>query len=458
MSLVVAVAPGIDRFPLLDRLLRELHSRGHRTEALCFDAAEREFWRTQGHACSLTQPQRFDPADARLARIPFAEFAEFELSRVGQRKTRRALRSAESRLRRIAAAIYDRFDRDRPDLLLLHQRRTGAHLLAQFAAREAGIRVQWSGDGLLPGTIQIDSIGIDGDSPIARRSAWDYRNANVDEALLRAALASAAGKSQPLTLPLRAPRPVALRARVAAAWRGRGEGTGIGFFEGLAIGSSIQDRSQHPAQSIDLPKEPFLAVLLQRRDDPRVRIDAKDAPTPLQLTLEAMRAAATLDRRATVVTILPPEGLAEADLRPLRHLDGVQLELAHAASAACMAATAVVTINSPHAGVALLADTPVLHFGRALYGTPGVAFSTELGQLAATLRMAMRDDQPELRRRFLSTVLQRSHLWCSADDPDHNGINGWILRIEDELAQKMTYGADLRYRAGPAWPLQEERR
>ncbi len=458
MSLVVAVAPGIDRFPLLDRLLRELHSRGHRTEALCFDAAEREFWRTQGHACSLTQPQRFDPADARLARIPFAEFAEFELSRVGQRKTRRALRSAESRLRRIAAAIYDRFDRDRPDLLLLHKRRTGAHLLAQFAAREAGIRVQWSGDGLLPGTIQIDSIGIDGDSPIARRSAWDYRNANVDEALLRAALASAAGKSQPLPLPLRAPRPVALRARVAAAWRGRGEGTGIGFFEGLAIGSSIQDRSQHPAQSIDLPKEPFLAVLLQRRDDPRVRIDAKDAPTPLQLTLEAMRAAATLDRRATVVAILPPEGLAEADLRPLRHLDGVQLELAHATSAACMAATAVVTINSPHAGVALLADTPVLHFGRALYGTPGVAFSTELGQLAATLRMAMRDDQPELRRRFLSTVLQRSHLWCSADDPDHNGINGWILRIEDELAQKMTYGADLRYRAGPAWPLQEERR
>ena len=116
------------------------------------------------------------------------------------------------------------------------------------------------------------------------------------------------------------------------------------------------------------------------------------------------------------------------------------------------------TINSPQAGVALLADTPVLHFGRALYGTPGVAFATEPGHLAATLRIAMRDDQPELRRRFLSTVLQRSHLWCSADGPDHNGINGWILRIEDELAQKMTYGADLRYRAGPAWPLQEERR
>lgn len=458
MSLVVAVAPGIDRFPLLDRLLRELHSRGHRTEVLCFDAAEREFWRAQGHACSWTAPRRFDPSDARLARVPFAEFAEVELNRFGQRRTQRTLRSAELRLRRIAAAIYDRFDRDRPDLVLLHQRRTSAHLLAQFAAREAGIRVQWSGDGLLPGTMQIESIGIDGDSPIARSSAWDYRNAKVDEALLRAALASAAGKSQPLPLPLRAPRPVAMRDRIAAAWRGSGEGTGLGFFDGLAIASTLKKRAPHPAETIDLPKEPFVVALLQRRDDPRVRLDAKDAPTPLELTLEAVRAAATLDRRASVVAILPPEGLAEADLRPLRHLEDVQLELAHATSAACMAATAVVTINSPHAGVALLADTPVLCFGRALYGTPGVAFATERGHLAATLRIAMRDDQPELRRRFLSTVLQRSHVWCSADSPDHNGISGWILRIEDELAQKTTYGADLRYRAGPAWPLQEERR
>lgn len=456
MTLVLAAAPGIDRFQLVDRLLRELGSRGLRSEVLCFDAADREFWTAQGHATSFADPRLRADGDARMLRAPFAEFAAIDCRLSGLEPHGPALRKAEERLRRIAPAVFTRFDADRPDLVLFHGRRTGAHALAQFAAREAGVSVQWTGDGILPGTMQIDAVGIDGDSSSSRRAARDYRDASVDDALLRAALASVAGQSLPLPLPRAAIRTPSLFARVVAAWRGRNEGTAPGFMAGVRAWRAAAPQPEHPARTVDLPRAPFVTVLLQRHDDPRLLLDAEDAPSPSELVRAAKRAAAFLDRSAEVVAVLPREGLDDRDLWPLRDMDDVRLELSHATAAACMAAIAVVTVNAPLAGIALVADTPVLHVGRAIYGTPGVAFATTLDDLVPTLRTSARDDGRILRRRCLSRLLADGHLWCSPDQPDHNGISGWILQIQRAIAKKSPYGADLPYRTGPVWPLANE--
>ena len=45
MGHVLAAAPGVERFHLVDRWLRELTARGHRTEVLCVDEADFLFYR-----------------------------------------------------------------------------------------------------------------------------------------------------------------------------------------------------------------------------------------------------------------------------------------------------------------------------------------------------------------------------------------------------------------------------
>ena len=458
MSHVVAAAPAIDRFHLVDRCFRELTARGHRTEILSLDAADHAFWCAQGHAASFAAPRNADPRDPRIARIPFAEFAEIERRRGGHDIDSDVARHAEIRLRRLASALLDRFERDRPDLVLFHQTRTGAHALVQFIAREAGVPVLWTGDGILPGTMQTDPSGLDGDAAAARRNAWDYRSSPVDADFLRSSLASIAGKNTPHPLPRHELRAPSALTRALAAWQGRDDGTGPGLWRGLFSWREAQLRAAHPAAAIELPKAPFTTILLQSHDDARMRLDADEPPTPAQLVRAAQRASAAIDRHAEVVAVLPREGLAERELQQLRELDDVHIELAHATAAACMAASAVVTVNAPLAGISLLAGTPLLHLGRAIYGTPGVAFATPLEELTPTLRLALRDNQPELRKRFLTTLLRHGHLWCSPDAPDHNGIQGLVQRIEDTIARKAPFGADLVYRAGPAWPLANENR
>jgi len=458
MSHVLAAAPGIDRFQLVDRCLRELVGRGHRAGIVSVDAADHAFWRAQGLAASFAEAQRNGAGDPRVARIPFAEFADIDRRLAAKDSDSAFAKRAEQRLRRLAPSIIDLFECDRPDLLWLHERRTGAHALLQFVAREAGVPVLWTGDGILPGTMQTDPCGIDGDATAARRSAWDYRSSPVDAELLRASLASVAGNNAPHALPRREPHIPDPVTRVIAALRGRCEGTGPGFLRGLVAWRDALAANTHPATAIELPKAPFTAVLLQSHDDARMRLDADEPPTPAQLVRAAQRASVAVDRNAEVVAVLPREGLADREMRQLRELDDVRIELSHATAAACMTASAVVTVNARLAGIALLAGTPTLHLGRAIYGAPGVSFATPIEELTPTMRLALRHDQPELRRRFLTTILRHGHLWCSADAPDHNGIQGLVQRIEDTIARKAPYGADLVYRVGPAWPLANETR
>ena len=45
-------------------------------------------------------------------------------------------------------------------------------------------------------------------------------------------------------------------------------------------------------------------------------------------------------------------------------------------------------------------------------------------------------------------------MWCDPDQPDHNGLGGLISGMEARL-RAGPMAAGLRYRAGPAWPLEQ---
>ncbi|MGE3172412.1 MAG: hypothetical protein AB7O97_07270 [Planctomycetota bacterium] len=446
-------APGLDRFHLVERLARELVTRGHRVTVLCVDPGDFAFWSAQGLAATWIAP------GAPIAdRTPWAEFAELDCRRAGHAPSPGRVRAATLRLRRLLPNLLRCFETDPPDLLLLHQRRTGAHALLQFVARECGTRTLWTGCGLLPHTMQLDDEGLDGDARVGRRSAWDFRGLDADPEFLTAALAGVVGRNVPPALSRRAVRMPPWWARLRAALVGRGEGSGRSVLDAFTACWQAVPPQPAPPRTVELPPGPFVAVLLQTDDDDRLRLDAVAPPTPATLVAAARDAAHALDRTMRVVAVLPPRGLLARDLAPLRRLAGVTLELDEAAIEACVAATAVVTVNAPQATVALLADTPVVHLGRAPYGMPGVATRATVDTLAAALPQALGDDQPELRRRFLGWLLSHGHVWCSAEQPDHNGLCGLILQIERRLPRAVPVGGQLHYRAGPAWPLTAEGR
>ena len=62
----------------------------------------------------------------------------------------------------------------------------------------------WTGDGLLPHTLQVDPGGLDEDASSQRWGARDFRVVAPDPTLLEACLAHALASHDPLGLP-RAP-------------------------------------------------------------------------------------------------------------------------------------------------------------------------------------------------------------------------------------------------------------
>lgn len=448
MSHIVFAAPGVDRFHLIERLTRELQSRGHRATVLCIDAAEFEFWSAQGMAATRIAPGHPDPM-----RVPVRELAELECRRRRRIPAGRPLAAVEHQLACLVPGLLRFFETDSPDLVVLHQRRTGVHALIQFLARECGSRAFWTGSGLLPHTIQIDDEGLDGDARAGRRSAWDFRALNTDPPFLDAALAAIVGRNVPPALSRRALQVPPLWPRLRAAWTSRRERTNGGFLASFDTWRRAIPPAPVARGNFDLPSKPFVAVLLQREDDARLCLDAAAPPAPAVLVAAAQRAARALDPAMPVVAILPRGGLLARDFPGLRRLPGVTLETADAAIDACVAAAAVVTINDPLAAVALLADTPVVHLGRALYGVPGVATRGSADTLELDLANAIADEQTELRKRFLTWLFAHGHVWCSVEAPDHNGLCGVLLQIERRLARPTPTSGHLQYRAGPAWPL-----
>ncbi len=468
MGHIVFAAPGIDRFHLHERLQRELQSRGHRASALLLDPIVHQFWQHQGLPCTLIGAEAAQPMRAPLADLAAAECSRLGLQE-GSRRYHRTAQHLQARLSRLLPGLQRWFERSRPDLILLHGSRDAEQALVHFVARECGVRLLWTGDGLLPHTMQCDERGLDGDAAASHRTAIDYRNVANEPSLLQACLANLLGRTTPCALAPRDVHPPPLRDRLRLAGRALFPWQPGAFWrarfalDGWRLATAD---AELPALAFQLPDAPFLAVLLQDAKDVRVRLDAGMAPASLELVEAAVAAAAELSignpSPLHTVVVLPPAGLHRRERRALSGRERLHVVPANAAPEAATTAVCTVTINHPLAVAALLASTPVLHTGRALYSLPGVTHHVPAAQfgsaLLSALRSALAAEQPILRERFLCSLLDQGHLWCSVSRPDHNGLIGLVQAIEQRIGERTPEARRLRYRKGPPWPLAAEGR
>ncbi len=397
MGHIVLGEPRLDRFHLHDRLRRALRDRGHRVVVACSTPALRTFWRHQ-------------------------EGAEEVL---GER------------------ALPHFFAAARPDLLLLHQDRTKASEALAAAAAGAGTRVLWSGEGLLPHTLQLDEAGTDDHASWTSRTAPQFEVVPVDENLLQTSLAHALADADPVALPRAQVRPPPWAERLGdalGAWRS-GPGAMRRAFTGWR--QALPGR-RSDARPVRLPAPPFVALLLQRDDDPRLAA----ASERISATALVRATAAAVDHAlpgTSLVVVLP------AGASPRTTFAGHPAVPASAGPTAAATAAVTVTVNHPHACVALLAGTPVVATGRSAWSLPGVVTMATPPTLARGLAQALATGPDPRLRHFLTWLLRHGHVWCSPSMPDHNGITGLVQAVE---ARMLPAGkAGLRYRSGPAWPL-----
>ncbi|MCA8951645.1 MAG: hypothetical protein KDE27_19210 [Planctomycetes bacterium] len=453
MGRIVFAAPDIRSFHLLDRLGRELVQRGHEVDVLSLHPVEHTFWSAQVRR-AVTVRASATPRDG----APLRAIAELECARLGRLRGEpgfdQAARRLEHRMARWLPALTQWLTEHRTELVLLHGARTAERRLLHFAARELGITVLWSGVGLLPHTLQLDERGVDAEASVASREPFDYRDVRNDPDLLTACLAHAVAHAEPFGLSrseIAAPPPA---RRLADALRLLGDGSGaalralIGWREALPLRREARPWSE-------LPRPPFVAAILQAPDDERLTLDTDSAPPAVALVRAATRAADELERGLRVVAVAPERGLAARELRQLAALPGVTVVPRELGAHVAATALAAITVNDPLAVTALLAGTPVLHCGRALWQLATVTNHEPTSRFGPVLReIATADDATRtLRERFLTRLLGETHLWCSAERPDHNGILGFVGALERRLPAARDRRPVQPYRSGPAWPL-----
>ena len=452
MGHVVFAAPSIARFHLHERLGRKLLSRGHVVEYLCPDPVSFRCHSAHGLAARLLAVGRGAPS-----RIPIAEFALQQCLLEGIRDPDPAELGRRARpLTLIASGLVRFFERNRPDLVFLHQERGGLHRLIHFVAREYGTRILWTGDGMLPGTQQIDGEGIDGDSSSCRRSAIDYRDLPRDPDFLESVLSAWIAQVLPPALaraPRHDPRLLVGLWDLVTSWRSGRLSLGKQALHAWRAEDPKQPSEPAPAGPTGAP---FVVLVLQNPSSPRIRLDAPDAPDPALLARTTAAALKTIDPGLRLAIVLPSTPLPSGMRWSMP--DGAQVLTSVHLPVLTSTAGAFVSVNDPSAVGALLAGTPVLHFGRTPYGVPGVARRTSLDTLREDLREALPTSAATLRERFLYRYLRRDHVWCSPDFPDQNGLRGLVLAIELALKERGQEGADLRYAPGPTWPLAQSRR
>lgn len=359
----------------------------------------------------------------------------------------------------LGPTIHDWLEREEPDLVIFHNQRSVEAACIQFAARVVGSKVMWIGDGLLPHTMQIDERGLDAEASCRRWRAKDFSVVAPDKALLEAALTHALAGGEPLALPYAPVQMPQLSRRVADTishlMRGRFRAAAAALHGWRA--SLVTDKQEIASVPLEGLKPPFIAVLLQHAEDPRVKLDASSPPDARTLIHHALLAADKIGTNTQVVAVLPSNAIN----RQLRTHVAVsklsdRVRIAPQSNAAVLASTAaaVITINHPMATVAQLASTPVIHLGRALYELPGVTTTTTLEDLPAAIASAQRPDRKALRQRFLTWILQHGHVWCSSTAPNHNGMIGLVQAVERRLQSDANPNTrPLVYRPGPTWPL-----
>lgn len=444
MRHILFAAPSPAHHHLLERLQRELRQRGHHCSTLAFDPVAR-LWLAQQGWPMLTMPHD----SLRVAAWQVEEFAEREQRWRGKRCSQHRWRR---HFQRLLPRVRDALGTSQPDLVVCTGRRDGHRMLLQFAAREAGVPVLWLGDGLLPHTLQWDARGLDGDASPPDREPGALRDGATAPALLAAALAQVLGEVSPSALSRAALQVPGWGDRLQAAWVALAAGDGQALRDSLRWQQAAAAPVAVTADPWQPPAHPHLAVLLQSPDDPRLRLDAGTVPDACQLVAAASEAARSVDASLRLVVVLPPTANGPRWRMPLARRPDITLANAAAVHAVAATAVATITINHPAATTGLLAGTPVLHCGRALYGLPGVTWHGPGCEFAAGLQQWLRAPQPRLRERFLTWLLQSRHLWCSPTDPDHNGMLG-LTGLVLAHAARQPFAAPPGYRPGPAWPL-----
>lgn len=452
MAVLAFACPDYASLHLHDRLQTELTHRGHQCTGLFGDPVAERFWHANGFRTELCHR---GAADA--LRVPVREFAVEAVrhSEVpeGSARHRRAVGDAMRRLARFIPGALAALERAAPDLVLLRGPRTAERRVLDFLARELGTRVLWLGDGLLPHTLVHDEGGVDADAVLCRRIAGDYRDVTADTPFLESCIAYLAADTAPCALsrrPLRRPSGAEWRR---ALWRLAQEQGPARAWRALSQWRAAAAPAAREARPFALPPAPFATVLLQHPEDDRVRIDAPTAPTPAQLVQAADHALTSAGVRARLAVVLPERSLPDATIAALRACERVDLLPATAAVDAAMTGMVVFTISHPTAVAALLAATPVVHTGRAVFGLAGVTHRAPSASFAEVLPQALLGGGDTLRRRFLTALLRGDHLWCSPTHPDHNGVLGLANAVEAHLDRRSPRGTRLPHRAGPPWPL-----
>lgn len=450
MGHILFGAPDLADYHLHDHLALALMARGHRACFLATDPAELDFYSMQGKTAVNLGAGQMDSDH-----VPVGDFALLDCALAGEPAPGRWRREAATRaLTRRVTPLRRLLERDPPDLVLLHQGRSGLHRLIHYLAREAGCQILHTGAGMLPQTMQRDSEGIDGDASSCRRRAVDYRRSKSNPTLLSRALSGwlADAHAPPLirTRPCAPRASVRLTATAGALLQGRWSAAWHALRGWRKARSTPAPMPGHLAPP---PPPPFLAVLLQADDCPRIRLDAPPGTRSVDLALATVDAASTLDRGITVVAVLPPGGLPAADQARLARA-GVVVLATGAAPQTIATAVAVVTVNHPLGVGALLANTPLLHTARTPYGIPGVCTQTSAAQLENDLPRALALQTDALRERFLTRHLGSDHVWCSPATPDLNGLTGLVADIEQRMRTPAGTARATTYRAGPVWPLE----
>jgi hypothetical protein len=452
MGHVVFAAPTIESIHLHEQLARKLLRREHRLTLLTTDPAEQRCFTLHGLPGRELRRSR----GGEHPRIPIEEFAQRDcrlagLARPGLAQLRRQVR----RLQQHVGGLLRFFETESPDLIVLHRARSGLHRLIHFVAREFGCQILHLGEGFLPGTMQWDDEGVDGDSSTCRRDASFYRHEDRDEGFLASALAAVVGDATPPALPQRTVYAPDLLDRLLCLCESIGRARLVGAVSNLRSWQRMSRPWRTPATApARLPDEPFVAVLLQPPGCPRILLDCVDAPGQARLVCATQAAVWALNSTMPVVVVPPAAGMGRDQLAHLRQRPpGIFLAEPDAAAAAACTAAALVTINHPRAFTGILAGTPVVHLGRSPYAIAGIATSTCLDHLPRDLAAAMRRDHRTLRERFATRMLVHDHVWCNADAPDPNGVRGLVVEIERRLARASRPTDALRYRPGPIWPL-----
>lgn len=441
--------PEIGHFHLLSRVARKLFGREHRVSVLTGDPVTFEFYAYQGLACMELRSAPLLPEHL----VPVAEFALIDCRLAGHREpTPAQLHRATERLERRVPGLIQLFEQDPPDLVAIHEGRTGLHRLLHFVATHYGAKVMHTGTGLLPMTLQVDREGIDGDASFARATAQDYRGVAADDEFLGAATAAWLGRAFPPPLARLGIVAPPLRPRLIAGARCLLRGDlrrGLGAVSAWRQAQDIRWPAEPP--KVDLPHGPYACLLLQDREDPAMRLDTRSQVHNEQLVRTTWQATQRVDPSARLVVVDAPS--ASLDHPRFDWAPAIQFIPPTAAAHAVALAMAVVTVNHPLALAAILAETPVVHTAAAPYGIPGIAARTDGTQLAESLALAMVEPGgSSLRRRFLTRILRDHHIWCPPQAPDSNGVVGVVRWMEDAIGA----GADatpLRYRPGPVWPL-----